>query len=109
MGGPNAEFLAGARSLESLYLESNDPHVQSGFSGGRDTWVDVTSWAEERGFSVVPHGVDIGGRLIGLARERLTAFADNFVWEQIARSRPCRRGWSDGAVRIDSGRFDCGR
>lgn len=36
---PSADFRTGARRLEAAYLESDDPMVQSGFSGGRARWV----------------------------------------------------------------------
>jgi trans-aconitate methyltransferase len=96
-----------ARDLEAAYLESQDPVVQSGFHGGRQRWVaersplvdgihrngtfldvgcangllaaDVVDWARQRGFQLVPHGVDLGARLVALARERLPGHADNFA------------------------------
>ena len=104
---PDDEFLEGLRNLESAYLESDDHMVQSGFSRGRESWVaersplvaaierdgsfldvgcanglladDVVAWAAERGLSMKPHGIDLGAQLITLARERMPAFADNFV------------------------------
>ena len=39
---------------------------------------DVAEWADKRGFRVVPHGIDLGPRLIELARERLPEYAGNF-------------------------------
>ena len=115
MAGPDDEFKAKARQLESEYLKSDDPIVQSGFSGGTDRWIaersplvqgidrdgdfldvgcangllaqDVMKWAAHAGFELIPHGFDIGPRLIDLARGRLPVFADNFqvadawVWE----------------------------
>jgi SAM-dependent methyltransferase len=106
VAGPDDEFKAKARQLESEYLKSDDPLVQSGFSGGEDRWFaerspivegidqdgdfldvgcangqlarDVMRWAADRGFEVIPHGIDIGPRLIDLARGRLPVFGDNF-------------------------------
>lgn len=40
---PDREFAAQARALESAYLRSEDPMVQSGFSGGRQRWVSERS------------------------------------------------------------------
>jgi len=91
-------------------LESDDPIVQSGFSGGRERWVaersplvagidgdgsfldvgcangqllmDVLEWCPHR---LEPFGVDIGDRLIELARQRLPTatfwVADAWTWE----------------------------
>jgi SAM-dependent methyltransferase len=106
VAGQEDDFKAKARQLESEYLKSDDPIVQSGFSGGEDRWVaersplvegidqdgdfldvgcangllarDVMRWAAGRGFEMIPHGIDIGPRLIDLARGRLPVFADNF-------------------------------
>lgn len=103
---PDEGFAAYARDLESAYLESDDPLVQSGFSGGRRRWIsersplldaihrdgdfldvgcangllaeDVTAWARERGFDLVPHGIDLGRRLIALAQRRMPDHRQNF-------------------------------
>jgi trans-aconitate methyltransferase len=102
---PDDRFMAEMRALEPAYLESDDPLVQSGFSGGRARWyaersplieaidrdgslldvgcanglllADVTIWAQERGYRIVPYGIDLGGELVRLARERLSHVADN--------------------------------
>lgn len=104
---PPPRFMARSKSLESAYLESDDPIEQSGFHGGRERWVaersplvegihrdgtfldvgcangllaaDVVEWAGQRGFDLIPYGVDLGTRLIDLARERLPEQAENFV------------------------------
>lgn len=104
---PDHEFLEKARSLETAYLESEDPIAQSGFSGGRERWIaersplveaidgdgsfldvgcangllaaDVVEWAKRRGYVVIPFGVDHGNRLIDLARQRLPDHAENFA------------------------------
>lgn len=108
-----------ARALEAAYLESDDPIVQSGFHGGRERWVaersplvegihrdgdfldvgcangllaaDVVDWAADRGFRVTPHGIDLGPRLIALARHRLPRYADNFVAADAWTWEPTRR------------------
>ena len=38
----------------------------------------LLEWGSERGLRLVPHGLDIGRRLIELAKERLPEFAGNF-------------------------------
>lgn len=108
-----------SRSLESAYLESDDPIVQSGFSGGRERWVversplvagvhqdgtfldvgcangllaaDVVEWTASRGFTLAPHGIDLGPGLVALAQKRLPAFADNFVAADAWSWEPDRR------------------
>ena len=51
----------------------------------------LVDWAAERGINLIPHGIDIGGRLIKVARTRMPRFAPNF---QVANGwdwRPDRR------------------
>ncbi len=119
MGKPGEEFLENCRHLESAYLESDDPIARSGFSGGRERWVaersplieaidrdgdfldvgcangllaaDVTEWAADRGFTLTPYGIDLGSRLVDLARSRLPEFADNFVTANAWTWQPDRR------------------
>jgi SAM-dependent methyltransferase len=118
---PDPDFMLEARDLEAAYLESQDPVVQSGFHGGRARWIaersplveaidkdgtfldvgcangllaaDVVDWAAERGHRVVPHGVDLGARLVALARKRLSAHAANFVVADAWTWEP-RRQWT---------------
>lgn len=116
-----APFLRRLRELEESYLREDDPIRQSGFGGGPARWraergpilnavegdgdfLDVgcangyllaclVLWAAERGIRLVPHGVDIGARLIELARARLPRHAANFtvadawLWEPARRYR----------------------
>ncbi len=114
-----AGHLAHVRSLEDAYLRSNDPIKQAGFSGGPKRWrrerepiltaidddgdlLDVgcangylleclLAWAAERGIQLVPYGVDIGPRLIDVAKRRLPRFADNFWAANGWDWRPGRR------------------
>lgn len=93
------EFVEHLRSLEPAYLRSGDPIRQSGFSGGPERWRDERSpilravdedgdffdvgcangylleslvrWAAEEGLTLIPHGLDLGPRLVELARRRL--------------------------------------
>lgn len=100
------EFLHHLGALEVAYLETDDPLLQSGYSGGPDRWraertpildavttdgdlLDVgcanghlleclRGWAGERGVTLTPFGVDISARLIDVARRRLPSFEKNF-------------------------------
>lgn len=115
---PSSSFIEQARALEDAYLESDDPIVQSGFSGGRERWIaersplvdaidgdgefldvgcangllaaDVVEWAQQLGHNVVPYGVDLGHGLVELARERLAEDASNFVAADAWRWQPDR-------------------
>jgi SAM-dependent methyltransferase len=107
MRRPDPEFIEEMAWLQDIYLTSDDPIVQSGFSGGRERWVverspivhaidrdgdfldvgcangllleDMVAWAAATGHHIVPHGIDIGPGLIELARKRLPDFAANLV------------------------------
>jgi len=115
---PSPSFIERARALEDAYLESDDPIVQSGFSGGRERWdaersplldaidgdgefldvgcangllaADVVEWAQQLGHDIVPYGVDLGRRLVELARDRMPEHADNFVAADAWRWQPDR-------------------
>ena len=99
-------FLRHIEGLESAYLKHDDPIRQSGFSGGAVRWRDergpildaidtdgdildigcangyllkcLVKWGGERGLTLTPHGLDLGGRLIELAKGRLPKHACNF-------------------------------
>ncbi len=107
------DYLAEMRALEEAYLSLDDLVFQSGFRGGAERWraerlpildavigdgdlLDVgcangylaeclAEWALERGHYLLPHGVDIGPRLIAAAKARLPQWADQFwcadAWE----------------------------
>jgi SAM-dependent methyltransferase len=100
------DYLRKLKALEPAYLAHDDPIRRSGFSGGPARWraerepildavhsngdfIDIgcangflleclVAWARERGIELVPHGLDLGERLIELARKRLPEFASNF-------------------------------
>lgn len=118
---PDESFAAQARALEQAYLQSGDPMAQSGFSGGRRRWVsersplidaihrdgdfldvgcangllaeDVATWSRERGFEVVPHGIDLGERLVAVAQRRMPEQRQNFAVADAWRWEP-RRKWA---------------
>jgi SAM-dependent methyltransferase len=107
MTRPVPGFIEKMASLEDVYLSSDDPIAQSGFSGGRKRWVaerspiveaierdgdfldvgcangllleDIVGWAASAGHVIVPHGIDLGTALIELAQKRLPGFAANLV------------------------------
>ena len=100
------EFISELRELEESYLSVSDPIQQSGFGGSAERWrkergvileaVDgdgdfldigcangyllecLVGWAEERRILLTPYGVDIGPRLVELAKQRLPQHAANF-------------------------------
>jgi len=89
-----------------MYLAEDDPIRQSGFGGGAERWrrerspileavdadgefIDIgcanghllecmVQWALEKGIRLIPYGLDIGERLVELARKRQSDYADNF-------------------------------
>lgn len=93
---------------EAAYLSygADEPWKQSGMSGPEQRWKalrkpvadavehsgsfldigcangylleSVIEWTKERGIAIDPHGLDISEKLIGLAKERLPAYADHF-------------------------------
>lgn len=95
------------RTLEPSYLRSTTPQEGSGFGGDERAWrlaryhitegitaagtfldvgcangllmESVVTWCAERGVHVEPYGVDLGPRLIELARQRLPQWADR-IW-----------------------------
>ena len=113
------EFVERMREFESAYLSTDDPIRQSGFLGGPERWqlerelildavdedgdlIDVgcangylleclVRWAGERGLRLVPYGVDIGPKLIELARQRLPQYADHLWVGNAWEWRPSRR------------------
>jgi SAM-dependent methyltransferase len=114
-----ADFLERLRELEASYCAESDPIRQSGFSGGAKRWraerrpileaidadgdfLDVgcangylleclVRWAGRRGYRLTPHGLDIGPRLIELARRRFPRLVSNFHVGNAWDWRPPRR------------------
>lgn len=114
-----AAFLSELRELEASYLQRSDPIEQSGFHGGVERWraerepileaittdgelLDIgcangylleclVAWGRERGVSLTPYGLDLGPRLIDLARRRQPGFADHFfvgnAWDWVPPQR----------------------
>jgi SAM-dependent methyltransferase len=106
-------FLNELRALEASSLQRSDPIEQSGFGGGSERWqaerepildavtsdgelLDIgcangylleclMAWGRERGITLIPYGLDLGARLIDLARQRHPRVADHFfvgnAWE----------------------------
>ncbi|HSJ84867.1 MAG TPA: class I SAM-dependent methyltransferase [Acidimicrobiia bacterium] len=135
MTRPDPEFIAEIESLQGVYLSSDDPIEQSGFSGGRERWVterspiveaidrdgdfldvgcangllleDIVVWAASAGHAIVPYGVDIGSDLIELAKRRLPRFAANFVAADAWRWAP-KRCWDHVFSLVDLGPDDLG-
>ena len=116
-----ADFLESLSALEEAYLQHDDPIRQSGFGGGAVRWraereplldaidadgelLDVgcangflleclVEWGAERGVRLTPYGLDVGARLIEIARQRQRQLADHFYvgngwdWEPPRRFR----------------------
>ena len=98
-------FSSIKETLETAYIQHDEPWKQSGFSGPEDRWVRVRKpiadcvdrsgtfldigcangyllecvlkWTSDRGISIVPYGLDISEKLVGLAKARLPEFIDN--------------------------------
>ncbi|MGH8945824.1 MAG: class I SAM-dependent methyltransferase [Acidimicrobiia bacterium] len=130
---PDPDFMLEAKALEMAYLGSDDPILQSGFHGGRERWVaersplidaihrdgtfldvgcangllaaDVVDWAAERGYRIEPFGIDLGRRLVALARQRLPEHAVNFVAADAWTWAPDRR-WTFVYSLLDLGPMD---
>lgn len=109
------KFLADLKELEKSYLMNDDPIRQSGYGGGYNRWFKERSiildaiekdgelldigcangylleclmqWAQKKGIGLVPFGVDIGIKLIEMAKNRLSLYKTNFwvanAWEWI--------------------------
>jgi hypothetical protein len=100
------QFLERLKALERSYLSVTDPIRQSGFGGGAKRWQEerepileaidrdgelldigcangyllecLMKWGRERGLGLIPYGLDIGPRLIDLAKKRFPDYRDNF-------------------------------
>jgi SAM-dependent methyltransferase len=113
------DFMKTLRSLEESYLAETDPIRQSGFGGGAERWrrerglileaidadgdfLDIgcangylleclVRWGKDRGINLSPFGLDIGSRLIELARQRFPDCCDHFwvgnAWDWVPPRR----------------------
>jgi len=112
------EFMQEVRGLEGHYLKHDDPIKQSGYFGGAERWrkerevvlaaieadgdiLDIgcangylleclVQWGHEKGITLTPYGLDIGPRLIEVARRRLPGYADHFRVGNAWTWRPSR-------------------
>lgn len=105
--------------LETAYVLNKEPWRQSGYLGSEEQWMAarkpvadcintsgsfldigcangyllecMLKWTSERNVEIVPYGIDISEKLIQLAKERLTEYADNLYtangwnWENPVR------------------------
>ena len=106
-------------TLEQAYIKHDEPWRQSGMSGPGERWVSLRKpiadcidksgsfldigcangyllecclkWTSERGISIEPYGLDISEKLVELARNRLTSYADNFFVGNAMTWLPPRR------------------
>jgi len=112
-------FAHNREVLEAAYLAKMEPWGQSGMSGPFERWralrkpvadcmnrdgsfLDIgcangylleccVVWAAERGVRTQPFGVDLSEALVGLARERLPEYQDNFWAANACTWKPPRR------------------
>ena len=98
-------FSSIKETLETAYIQHSEPWKQSGFSGPEERWVRVRKpiadcvdepgtfldigcangyllecvmkWTAERGLTIIPYGLDISEKLVGLAKARLPEYQDN--------------------------------
>lgn len=107
------EYYEKLRELEGAYLRHRGPLRQSGYGGGPINWrkkrgivleaieedgtfLDVgcangylleclVQWGNERGVRLIPFGLDIGERLVNLAKQRLPQWSEHFfvgnIWD----------------------------
>jgi SAM-dependent methyltransferase len=112
-------FSSVKEELETAYIRNKQPWEQSGYYGSEELWtaaqkpvagcittsgsfLDIgcangyllectLKWTSERNLEIVPYGIDISEKLIGLAKERLPEYADNLYtandwdWENPVR------------------------
>lgn len=119
MSTPSQEFRTRHRGLESVYLASEVPEAQSGYSGARQRWVaersaialpidrsgsfldvgcanrllleDLVTWAGEHGYLLELHGIDLGHNLVEAARARHPSHRANFTAADAWHWKPDRR------------------
>jgi len=99
-------FENNRRILETAYVSHEEPWRQSGMSGPEDRWVSlrkpvadciersgsfldigcangyllecILRWTAELGLTIEPYGLDLSEKLVGMAKERLPKYAENF-------------------------------
>ena len=99
-------FSSLKKELEEAYLQHDEPWKQSGFSGPEERWIKcrkpiadcvkesgsfldigcangyllecIMKWTGERGLNIVPFGLDLSEKLVGLAKDRLPKYSENF-------------------------------
>ncbi|MFC1947527.1 class I SAM-dependent methyltransferase [Chloroflexota bacterium] len=105
--------------LEIAYIRNNEPWEQSGYYGLEEQWIAARKsvadcietsgsfldigcangyllectlkWTSERALDIIPYGIDISGKLVELAKEKLPEYADNLYtangwdWENPVR------------------------
>jgi hypothetical protein len=118
-GSLPSAFVNRLRELGEIYLRSDDPLKQSGFTGGSERWrcerepilgaiadggdfIDtccangyllecLQAWGKERGQQIAPFGIDQSLRLIDIAKRRMPKYADHFQSANAWDWRPPRR------------------
>ena len=113
------DYLQMLRGLEDAYLAHDDPIRQSGFSGGEERWKEergiileamdadgsfldvgcangyllecLIEWVKPKGVTLTPFGVDLGARLIKLAKQRFPQYASHFWVANAWDWRPPRK------------------
>jgi SAM-dependent methyltransferase len=99
-------FLLVRKTLEDAYLMYEEPWRQSGMSGPLERWVSLRKpvadcvdrsgsfldigcangylleccieWTSKKHIAIVPYGVDLSKKLVGLAKQRLPQYKSNF-------------------------------
>jgi SAM-dependent methyltransferase len=112
-------FLSLKETLETAYLKHEEPWKQSGFSGPDDRWVSLRKtvadcidgpgsfldigcangyllecclkWTAEKNIRIEPFGLDFSEKLLGLARNRLPQYPNNFFLGNALTWLPPRR------------------
>ncbi len=109
-------FAENVSALERNYIIHNGPRKQSGFSGSEYKWTkcrkpiadsidksgtfldigcangyllqSIIKWKYKDGIRIVPYGLDIGVKLLALARKRFPSYTENFFHGNIQYWEP---------------------